>query len=165
MEAIKFYLNLLGFRELNLKQTISFFVIILKYMDEPTNPNPILPPTADISVPVGGVEGAPITIKAPEATVEVITPSEVEPVISKAEREAGVVAHLPEPILPPDAKADGVVESIPKPTFSNFPTDQNIEQQTVKTADVGTSDPWRALLVIKEFAKGLFGIKKPQEVK
>jgi len=117
----------------------------------------------------GSVESGPsaLSVETPNQGVENsldISSEEISPVIDDESREHGVEARNDFPEIPKEVKDLGVQESIPSPTFSNFPTNQAIVQQIVKTADVGTSDPWRALLVIKEFAKGLFGIKKPQEV-
>jgi len=133
-------------------------------MDEPIDPNKIASPAAGISVPVGGVEGVPVSIeapfKAPEASIEV-KPSEVEPVISEEEKEAGVVAHPTQPILHPDAKAAGIVESIPSHPNFNPPVFKSVQdaEQVANTTPETLSLAWIAEIIAKNLKRF-----KPQEV-
>ena len=135
------------------------------------------PSDSNLSEPVtvhgpGSVESAPISTEASVQSIESGAENHIE---SSGERtelhipdevsRADVKEVTDEPKISVDAKTAGVKESIPEgPNYGNLPTDQHVAQQTVKTADTSNSDPWRALIAIKEFAKGLFGINQPQEV-
>lgn len=116
-----------------------------------------------VSVPVGGSEGAPARVEKPTQSVEnYIQSSEVEPEVSP--EVAKYVQPTPRPKINADAQAVGVKPSIPTgPVYGDFPTNQVVAAQAFKVGDSSASNTWRALIAIKEFAKGLFGIKKPQE--
>ena len=124
-----------------------------------------------VTVPIGSMEGTPVKVtpeinssKELQEVREHIQPSEQEPQVSEDVKDyIQVKKDFPE--IDQTAKQAGVSKSIPDaPDYGNLPTDQNIAHQIVKTADVNKSDPWRALIAIKEFAKGLFGLNQPQEV-
>jgi hypothetical protein len=136
-------------------------VIILKYMDDTQKTDQVNPQPSVVSVPVGGVEGAPVSIEAPvkppEISVEV-TPSEVEPVISEEEREAGVVAHPSMPQIHPDAKEAGVEESMPPaPSHPNFTppvfTSAEEAELVAKTTSQTLSLAWIAEIIAKNFKR------------
>jgi hypothetical protein len=132
-------------------------------MDEPINPNQNANQPINVSVPIGGVEGAPVNIEAPvkppEAAVEV-QPSETEPAISEDEKNVGVVTHPTEPIIRPDVAAVGVKPSIPVVAgYSNLPSDQVAATQVFEKGDSTQSNTWRALIAIKELARNLLGSK------
>jgi hypothetical protein len=136
-------------------------VIILMYMDEPIKPNQVNPQPIGVSVPVGGVEGAPVNIEAPVNLPEInvdVTASEAEPVISEAEKEVGVVAHPAMPEIHPDAKEAGVKESLPPiPSPRNFtpPVFDSVQaaEQVANTTSPTLSLAWIAKIIAKNFKR------------
>lgn len=115
-----------------------------------------------VSVPVGGVEGAPARVESTQNIESFVQSSEPEPQVSPEVSE--YVQPTPRLKIKADASAAGVKESIPHgPNYTNLPNDQITAQNTAKTGDTTSSGTWRALLVIKEFARNLFNSGKQQQ--
>lgn len=133
-------------------------------MDEPINPGQKQLETDQISVQAGGKETAPTSVEAPrvsEGTVE-SAGEHVKVEIPDDVREAGVKDVNDDLEIPKGVQA---VPSIPKgPVYDDLPTDQAVATQQFQTGEASKARTWRALIAIKEIAKGLFGPRKPQEV-
>lgn len=121
-----------------------------------------------VSIPVGGAEGAPARVETSAQNIEsYLKPSDAEPKVSDEVAEVGVQTVPTRPQLHPEAESAGLKESIPStPAFNyaNLPADKNLAMQSYKAGDPGVSNTWRALIALKEFAKGILIPKKTQEV-
>jgi hypothetical protein len=136
-------------------------------MDDPNNKIQNQDP---VSVKTGGAESEPVQASSENTAnseiIEQVQETEQSPELSREVREAGVsVVSDDKPVIHPTAKDGGLDHSIPDVVDQGYKIQLTPEeaQKDKVNGKVNEATSWRALIAIKEFAKGLLGINQPQE--